>query len=107
MLTVYKTLDDTLRKTSWEPPAKGIWLKAVNPTPEEISIMSASARVPEHFFRFATEEDESPRIVLGAQCILAIIHVPVARGEDRVVESNIWPDYLNDRTLTRRSNVSQ
>lgn len=85
MLIAYKTLENKLQEVSWDPLGKGIWVKVVNPTPEEILQISASAQIPipEHFFRFAVDEDDSPRIILGKNCILSIIHVPVYHGADR------------------------
>jgi magnesium transporter len=83
MLTVYKTIQDTLQQVSWDPAVKGIWIKVVDPTPEEVEQIVATTHVPEHFFRFAVDEDDSPRIILGSNCILVIIHVPVSHGADR------------------------
>lgn len=83
MLTTYKTLQDKLQQVPWDPSEKGVWIKLIDPTDEEILQMSAAAQIPEYFFRFATEEDDCPRIILANHCILAIIHVPISLGEDR------------------------
>ncbi len=82
MLTTYKTLQDKLEEVPWNPSDKGVWIKVIDPTPEEILQMSAAAQIPEYFFRFAIDEDDCPRIILGNNCILAIIHVPLSLGED-------------------------
>lgn len=82
MLTTYKTLQDKLEDVPWNPSDKGVWIKLIDPTPEEILQMSAAAQIPEYFFRFAIDEDDCPRIILGNNCILAIIHVPLSLGED-------------------------
>ncbi|MDF2635934.1 MAG: Mg2 transporter protein CorA family protein [Pelosinus sp.] len=83
MLTTYKTIQSKLQEVPWDPSEKGVWIKLIDPTPEEILQMSAAAQIPEYFFRFAFDEDDCPRIVLGDNCILAIIHVPLSLGEDR------------------------
>jgi magnesium transporter len=83
MLTTYKTLQDKLHEVPWTPSEKGVWIKLIDPTDEEILQMSAAAQIPEYFFRFAIKEDDCPRILLGNNCILVIIHVPVSLGEDR------------------------
>jgi magnesium transporter len=83
MLTTYKTLQNKLHEVPWDPSEKGVWIKLIEPTNEEILQMSAAAQIPEYFFRFAIEEDDCPRIILGNHCILAIIHVPISLGEDR------------------------
>lgn len=83
MLTTYKTLQDKLEEVPWNSSDKGVWIKLIDPTPEEILQMSAAAQIPEYFFRFAIDEDDCPRIILGNNCILAIIHVPLSLGEDR------------------------
>jgi magnesium transporter len=83
MLTTYKTLQDKLQVVPWDPSEKGVWTKLIEPTDEEILHMSAAAQIPEYFFRFSIEEDDCPRIILGNNCILAIIHVPISLGEDR------------------------
>lgn len=100
MLTAYKTLDSKLQEVSWDPLSNGIWVKIVNPTPEEILQISAEAKIPEHFFRFAVDEDDSPRIILGKNCILSIIHVPVYHGADRFETSPLSIILTSGLTIT-------
>ena len=83
MLTAYKTLQNQLEEVVWDSSLKGAWIKLVNPTPEEILQITATSEIPEYFFRFAVDEDDCPRIIIGQKCILAIIHVPISRGADR------------------------
>jgi len=100
MLTVYKTSENSLQELPWDASAKGIWLKAVKPTSMEIAGMAAATKVPEDFFRFAVDEDESPRIVLGNRCLLAIIHVPVAHGDNRYDTSPLSIILTNELIIT-------
>lgn len=83
MLTVHQTLQNRLQEVAWAPSIQAAWIKLINPTPDEIAQISAQTQAPEHFFHFAAEEDDCPRIILGQKCILVIIHVPVSYGGDR------------------------
>ena len=82
MRAVYKTVQNQLEEVPWDPLLKGAWIKLVDPTPEEIRDIITAAQIPEHFFGFAVNEDDCPRIILGKRCILAIIHVPISLGND-------------------------
>lgn len=107
MLTTYKTLESKLQEVSWDPLGKGVWVKLVNPTPEEILQISANAQIPEHFFRFAVDEDDSPRIILGKKCILAIISVPVSHGPDRYETSPLSIILTPELTITISEDLIQ
>ena len=107
MLTAYKTQENKLQEVSWNPLCKGVWVKMVNPTPEEILPISSAAQVPEHFFRFAVDEDDSPRIILGKDCILSIIHVPVYHGADLFETSPLSIILTPDLTITISEELSQ
>ncbi|EGW35918.1 magnesium transporter CorA family protein [Desulfosporosinus sp. OT] len=100
MLTAYKTLESRLQEVTWDPLSKGVWVKLVNPTPEEIIQISATAQIPEHFFRFAVDEDDSPRIILGKKCILVIINVPVSHSDDRYETSPLSIILTPELTIT-------
>lgn len=100
MITAYKTIQNQLEKVSWDPSLKGVWLKLVNPTPEEILQLATTAQIPEYFFRFAVDEDDCPRIILGKKCILAIIHVPISHGDYRYGTSPLSIILTPDLTIT-------
>lgn len=100
MLTAYKTLENQLTQVPWDTSLKGGWIKLVNPTAAEILEIATAAQIPEYFFRFAMDEDDCPRIILGKTCILAIIHVPVSLGEDRYETSPLSIILTPDSTIT-------
>lgn len=100
MLTAYKTLENQLEEITWDPSLKGVWIKLVNPTPEEILQIVARAEIPEYFFRFAVDEDDCPRIIIGKKCILAIIHVPISHGADRYETSPLSIILTPEITIT-------
>ena len=100
MLTAYKTLQNQLEEVPWDPSLKGVWIKLVHPTSEEILRLSAAAEIPEYFFRFAVDEDDCPRIILGKKCILAIIHVPISHGADRYETSPLSIILTPELTIT-------
>ncbi|MDF2571138.1 MAG: Mg2 transporter protein CorA family protein [Sporomusa sp.] len=107
MLTTYKTLQDKLQEVSWDPSEKGVWIKLIDPTAEEILQLSAAAQIPEYFFRFAIDEDDCPRIILGQNCILAIIHVPLSLGEDRYETSPLSIILTPHTTITISDHLVQ
>ena len=100
MLTAYKTLQNQLEEVPWDPSLKGVWIKLVHPTSEEILRLCAAAEIPEYFFRFAVDEDDCPRIILGKKCILAIIHVPISHGADRYETSPLSIILTPELTIT-------
>ena len=100
MLTAYKTIQNQLEEVPWDNALKGVWIKLVNPTPEEILQITAAAQIPEYFFRFATDEDDCPRIILGKKCILSIIHVPISLGDDRYETSPLSIILTPELTIT-------
>ncbi|MBC8016135.1 MAG: magnesium transporter CorA family protein [Sporomusaceae bacterium] len=107
MLTAYKTLQNQLEEVSWDPSLKGGWIKLVNPTSEEILQLSAIAEIPKYFFRFAVDEDDCPRIILGKKCILAIIHVPVSYGANRYETSPLSIILTPELTITISDDLIQ
>lgn len=100
MLTAYKTLENQLTEVPWDSSLKGAWIKLTNPTTEEILKLTTDAQIPEHFFRFASEEDDCPRIILGKKSILAIIHVPISHGADRYETSPLSIILTPELTIT-------
>jgi magnesium transporter len=107
MLTTYKTLQDKLQEIPWNISEKGVWIKLIDPTPDEILQLSAAAQIPEYFFRFAIDEDDCPRILLGNNCILAIIHVPLSLGEDRYETSPLSIILTPHTTITISNDLVQ
>lgn len=107
MLTAYKTLQNQLEEVLWDPALKGIWIKLINPTPEEILQLAATAQIPEFFFRFAVDEDDCPRIILGQKCILAIIHVPISHGADQYKTSPLSIILTPELTITISEDLIQ
>lgn len=100
MLSVYKTVQNQLEELPWETSLTGVWIKLINPTPEEILQLVTIAQIPEYFFRFAVDEDDCPRIILGKTCILAIIHVPISHGADQYETSPLSIILTPDLTIT-------
>ncbi|WP_378954844.1 magnesium transporter CorA family protein [Pelosinus sp. sgz500959] len=100
MITAYKTLQNQLEEVSWDSSLKGAWIKLIDPTPEEILQLATTAEIPEYFFRFAVDEDDCPRIILGKKCILAIINVPISQGDDRYETRPLSIILTPDLTIT-------
>ena len=100
MLSAYKTIQNQLEEVPWDISLKGVWIKLVNPTSNEILQIATLAQVPEYFFRFALDEDDCPRIILGKKSILAIIHVPISHGDDRYETSPLSIILTPELTIT-------
>ena len=82
MLTIYRT--PQLGQAD-NPPAmqqvatmqKGDWLNLVNPTPEEIRLVSEQTGIAEEFIRYPLDDEELARVETEDGQILIIVDVPV------------------------------
>ena len=82
MLTIYRT--PQLGQAD-NPPAmqqvatmqKGDWLNLVNPTPEEIRLVSEQTGIAEEFIRYPLDDEEVARVETEDGQILIIVDVPV------------------------------
>ena len=82
MLTIYRTPQLGQVDT---PPAmqqvatmqKGDWLNLINPTPEEIRLVSEQTGIAEEFIRYPLDDEELARVETEDGQILIIVNVPV------------------------------
>jgi magnesium transporter len=81
MLKVYHTVDDHVSVRE-QPSEKGSWLCLINPTEEEIQLVSRHTGITYDFLKDPLDDEERPRIEIEPGQILIIIKVPVARGKE-------------------------
>jgi len=82
MLTIYRTpqLGQTDNQPAMQQAAtmqKGDWLNLVDPTPEEIHLVSEQTGIAEEFIRYPLDDDELARVETEDGQIMIIVNVPV------------------------------
>ncbi|MCO1600800.1 magnesium transporter CorA family protein [Desulfosporosinus nitroreducens] len=80
MLAVYNTIGNNIVKTD-KPEEKGSWINMINPTEDEIALVTKAIRLEnDHFIRDALDDEERPRIESESNQILVIINVPIIQN---------------------------
>ncbi|HBG22191.1 MAG: magnesium transporter CorA family protein [Syntrophaceticus sp.] len=80
MLRVYRTVEEGQVSQEAEICEKA-WLSLINPTEEEIQMVSEKTGITRDFLKDPLDDEERPRIEIETGQILIIIKVPVARGK--------------------------
>ena len=101
MLTIYRT--PQLGQAD-NPPAmqqvatmqKGDWLNLVNPTPEEIRLVSEQTGIAEEFIRYPLDDEELARVETEDGQILIIVDVPVITDSPVIYDTTPLGIVLND-----------
>ena len=86
MLAVYNTIDNILITTD-KPEEKGTWINLINPTDEEIELVTKATGVECDFIRDVLDDDERPRIETEQNQILVIINVPIIQNATVIYET--------------------
>ncbi|MCR4441747.1 MAG: magnesium transporter CorA family protein [Peptococcaceae bacterium] len=86
MLKIYKSgnEDEIFEVRNFE---KGTWINLVNPSEEEINIVSAHTGIYNEFIRYPLDEEERPHIEFEDNQLLILINVPVIRHRDVIYET--------------------
>ncbi len=80
MIEIFKTVEGSLlRCDTFED---GAWVNLVNPTEEEISIVSSALNVESEFLHAALDEEERSRIETENGQTLVIVDIPIIERED-------------------------
>lgn len=92
MLTIYRT--PQLGQTDTQPAMqqvatmqKGDWLNLVNPTPEEIRLVSEQTGIAEEFIRYPLDDEELARVETEDGQILIIVDVPVVTDSEVIYDT--------------------
>ena len=86
MLAVYKTIDHIITD-SGKPEEKGTWINMVNPTEEEIALVTKATGIELDFIKDVLDDDERPRIETEDNQILVIINVPIIQNATVIYET--------------------
>nr|WP_307774405.1 magnesium transporter CorA family protein [uncultured Cetobacterium sp.] len=92
MIKIYKTHNEILEKKHFsisetleveKLTEKNTWINLLNPTEEEIKVITNSFNIPEEHIRAALDEEEKARLEIDDDIILVIIDVPVHDDNNR------------------------
>jgi magnesium transporter len=87
MLAVYNTIDNIIIHTD-KPEEKGTWINMINPSEEEIALVTKATGIECDYFRKdALDDDERPRIETENNQILVIINVPIIQNATVIYET--------------------
>ena len=86
MLTVYNTIDNMIVNTD-KPEEKGTWINVINPTEEEIALVTKANGIECDFIKDVLDDDERPRIEIENNQILVIINVPIVQNAKVIYET--------------------
>lgn len=75
---------------------KGDWLNLVNPTPEEIRLVSEQTGIAEEFIRYPLDDEELARVETEDGQILIIVDVPVITDSPVIYDTTPLGIVLND-----------
>jgi len=86
MLKAYKSIseDEIIEVQSFE---KGTWINLVNPSEEEIKIVSEQTGIYIELIRYPLDEEERPHIEFEDNQLLILINIPVIRPRNVVYET--------------------
>ncbi|HZK54778.1 MAG TPA: magnesium transporter CorA family protein [Desulfosporosinus sp.] len=86
MFTVYSTIDSIIMNTD-KPEAKGTWINMINPTGEEIELVTKATGIEFDFIKDVLDDDERPRIETEDNELLVIINVPIIQNATVIYET--------------------
>lgn len=86
MFAVYNTVNHIFVNTD-EPEVKGTWINMINPTKEEIGLVTKATGIEFDFIKDVLDDDERPRIETEDNQILVIINVPIIQNATVIYET--------------------
>ncbi|HBW37229.1 magnesium transporter CorA family protein [Desulfosporosinus sp. BICA1-9] len=86
MLAVYNTINNTIVRTE-KPEEKGSWINLINPTEEEITLITKAIGIEDYFIKDVLDDEERPRIETENNQILVIINVPIIQDATVIYET--------------------
>ncbi|MBQ2888727.1 MAG: magnesium transporter CorA family protein [Firmicutes bacterium] len=105
MLTIYRTPMEGAAETVTPlmqqvgTMQKGDWINLVDPTPEEIRLVSAQTGIAEEFIRYPLDDEELARVETDDGQILIIVNVPVITGSAVLYDTVPLGIVLNDEYI--------
>jgi len=89
-MKVYKTSNGKILEES-SLDEKNLWIELVNPTEEEIRLVSSRFDIRVDFLKASLDYDESSRIDVDNQQILILVNMPIVEHEEMPVMFNTVP----------------
>ncbi|MHB8072926.1 magnesium transporter CorA family protein [Desulfosporosinus fructosivorans] len=86
MIAVYNTINDIIVNTD-KPEEKGTWINMINPSEEEIALVTKATGIECDFINDVLDDDERPRIETEKNQILVIINVPIIQNATVIYET--------------------
>ncbi len=84
MKQIFKTFDTGFERI--DTFEDGAWINLINPTPQEISEISAQFDIETNHILSALDEEERARIEVDDNCTVIIVDVPIKESEDGIGE---------------------
>ena len=82
MLKIYKTMYEGMTELALGNLTRGAWLYLANPTTEELTLVSSTAKVPLDFLKAGLDEEERSHTEIEDNCILVVTNIPIIVAED-------------------------
>lgn len=94
MLLNYKTVhEEIVRSPNIE---KGCWINLINPSEEEINLVTESTGLSADFLRYPLDDEEIPRLEFEDNQILIIINVPITKQKSVIYDTIPLGIIMND-----------
>lgn len=84
MKQIFKTFDTGFEKL--DTFEEGAWINLINPTPQEISEISAQFDIETNHILSALDEEERARIEVDDNCTVIIVDVPIKEADEGIGE---------------------
>lgn len=81
MIKSFLTVEQELTQNQ-DLSAKGIWINLINPSEEEVTLVSNEAKIDTELIRAALDEEERSRLEVEENQVLILIDVPISGGEN-------------------------
>ncbi|MFT5874638.1 MAG: magnesium transporter [Clostridium sp.] len=89
MLSIYSSAEN-MRLTKLENIEPGCWINLIDPSDEELILVSKNTTVPMDFLRAALDEEETSRIDIE-DCTLIILDIPFTDMDDNSLTYDTYP----------------
>ncbi len=90
MITIYRSDADGILE-SIDSIEHGAWINMVDPSKEEILLISQRLNIPQDFIRAALDEEEGSRIEFEDNAILVIVDIPFTEIDDNSLTYDTYP----------------
>ena len=88
MISYYKTNGNGIMQI--QQPCEGCWIKVIDPTPEEITILQG-CNIPTDYIHYPLDMDERPRTERENGDVLIVLRIPYFQGETADVPFGTLP----------------